>query len=228
MMSAPGASRHKTKGRQMPPKKPQGGAAGAEEALQASREHLEGPQIISEEAMTAHTATLESLAERHGLDIGSLVGDLRDGMLEQFKQRLKPWGQMLAGDQHDVAAALEFSAKSFVRRAVIQLAAENRPTVRGRLKKFAHDGAKIIATIEVPLTDDATILAINHASGKEVLIVTADADPFMGERRPADISADQGGLAFEAGSDRIPADDSDLANAGAASMEEPAEAEEEQ
>lgn len=173
-----------------------------------------------ERGMEAACATLVSLAEEHGIDADSLVGDLRDGMLQEFKQRPKPWGQLLAGEQRDVVGALTQAAQLFARRAVIQIAAKGRPTIRGTLKKFSHDGAKIVATIEVPLTDDASILALNHASGKEVLIVTADANAFMGQRRDAAIADDQAGLEFEAGSDRHPPDDSDLAAAGERSLEE--------
>lgn len=203
----------------MPPKKD--ATAGDAPLAETNEEPVgEGLAIISEEAMAAHTATLEALAEEHGLDTETLVGDLRDAMLSLFKHRLKPWGQMLAGDQRDVAGALELAAQTFVRKAVNMIAAGDRPNVRGRLKKFSHDGGKIVATIEVPLTDDGTILAINHACGQEVLIITADPNPFGGERRGADVDEDQADLGFQAGSDRHPPDDSDLADAGAESLED--------
>lgn len=186
------------------------------------------PREISEEAMADYTGTLERLAEETGIEADSLVSCLRDGMIEQFKQRRMPWGQMLAADQRDLAAALEFTAQTFARKAVAQIAARGRVSVRGKLKKFAHDGAKIMATIEIALTSDEVILAMNHASGKEVLIVTADADEFQGKRRDANIQDDERELEFEAGGDRPPPDDSDLANAAEASLTEPLESEEEE
>lgn len=151
---------------------------------------------------------MEGMAERADIAADTLAVDLRDAMLEQFKHRPKPWGQLLSGEQRDLAASLESTAKTFARKAVKLIAAADRPHIRGRLKKFAHDGGKVVATIEIPLITDETVLALNHATGKEVMMVTADADDFTGARA-ANTDADQSDLEFEAGSDEAPADDAE-------------------
>lgn len=164
------------------------------------------------EGMDQRVEDLQALATNFELDETGLIELLRDAMLEQFKHRPKPWGQLLPGEQRDVAAALEFSAKTFVRKAVSLIAAQDRPHVRANFKKYTDDGSKLSVTLEVPIVEDATVLALHGSRGKQVLIITADADDFVGGRE-AQTDAEQPDLEFSAGSDRAehPADDSDLA-----------------
>lgn len=174
-----------------------------------------------EDAISQRCDDLNAMADVRDIAAESLAGDLRDAMLEQFKHRPKPYSQLTAIEQRDVNAALELSAKTFARKAVNLIAAADRPSVRAKMKKQANDGSKIVVTLEVAGAGDEVVLALHHALGKDVLIVTADASDFSGQRRGPDVEEDQGDLlGFEAGSDAIPNDDSDLAAAPDAEQDE--------
>jgi hypothetical protein len=148
-----------------------------------------------------NTDALEAAAERAELIAASLVGDMRDAMMEVFKHRPKPWSQMLAGEQKDVATALEYAAKIVVNKAVLALAAEDRPSIKAVFKGYADKAGELTGTIKFVDVQDDDVLALHRASGKTILLVVADSQAFTGQRREADVQEDQTGMDFEASGD---------------------------
>lgn len=145
------------------------------------------------------TDAMEAAAERAELIAGTLVGDMRDAMMEVFKHRPKPWSQMLAGEQKDVATALEYAAKRIVNSAVLALAAEDRPSIQAVFKGYADKAGELTGTVKFLNVQDDDVLALHRASGKTILLVVADSQAFTGQRREAGVDADQPDLEFEAG-----------------------------
>ncbi len=146
-----------------------------------------------------NTDAMEAAAERAELIASTLVGDMRDAMMEVFKHRPKPWSQMLAGEQKDVATALEYAAKRIVNSAVLALAAEDRPSIQAVFKGYADKAGELTGTVKFLNVQDDDVLALHRASGKTILLVVADSQAFTGQRREADVDADQPDLEFEAG-----------------------------
>lgn len=153
-----------------------------------------------------NTDAMEAAAERAELIAGTLVGDMRDAMMEVFKHRPKPWSQMLAGEQKDVATALEYAAKRIVNSAVLALAAEDRLSIKAVFKGYADKAGELTGTVKFLEVQDADVLALHRASGKTILLVVADSQAFSGQRRDADVQDDQADMDFEAGG----GDDDDL------------------
>lgn len=146
-----------------------------------------------------NTDAMEAAAEQAELIAASLVGDMRDAMMEVFKHRPKPWSQMLAGEQADVAKALEYAAKKVVNKAVLALAAEDRPSIQAVFKGYADKAGELTGTVKFLNVQDEDVLALHRASGKTILLVVADSQAFSGQRRDAELDADQPDLDFEAG-----------------------------
>jgi hypothetical protein len=146
-----------------------------------------------------NTDAMEAAAEQAELIAGSLVGDIRDAMMEAFKHRPKPWSQMLAGEQADVAKAMEYAAKVVVNKAVLALAAEDRPSIQAVFKGYADKAGELTGTVKFLNVQDADVLALHRASGKTILLVVADSQAFSGQRRAPQVDADEAELDFEAG-----------------------------
>ncbi len=152
------------------------------------------------------TSGMEAAADDAEIDIGTLVGDMRDAMMEVFKHRPKPWSQMLGGEQADVAKAIEYAAKKVVHKAVLALAADNRPSVRALFQGFGAKG-DLTGTLKFIDVKDDDVLALFHAQKKEVLLIVADAQAYMGQRRAADIQQDDPELQFADEGDGKPAEE---------------------
>lgn len=201
--------------------------SGAFTAWPAEPADPDAGRVITGEELDTRIRHLETIGEGIQIDIGTLVGDVRDGLLEVFKHRPKPWSHHSPDEQRDVATALEYVATEVVRRAVQLIAADDRPSIKAKLVSYQDKGGDVTGSLKFFEVDDAGALALRHASGKEVLLITADSTSYSGQRRNA-IPPDQQGLPFEAGSDVVehPDDDSDLARAGDGDLHEEEEAEE--
>jgi ribosomal protein S25 len=201
--------------------------SGAFTAWPAESEEAFDP-ATNEQDHQAALSRFEQLIESGQINIGTIGGDLRDIMLDIFRNRHKPWGALSKDEQHDVATAIDFAVKVVLRRVVAMIAADARPSISAQLVSHTNKGeGEIEGKIKMVGADDSAILALAHATGKTIMIVMADADPYLGQRRPPAIEEDQRALEFEAGSDGPtdpppPADSSDLADAGDAVVDEEA------
>lgn len=126
----------------------------------------------------------------------SASGDLRDLMLDEIKQhQARPWNERPEQDQHAIVNRVEAIAEAAVSRIVHLVAGDGRRTIAGMLEQFTtKDGIKATITFS---SDDNTLLALNHARGATILVVVADAAPYIGERQPAPIVPDQSTLLDE-------------------------------
>lgn len=158
---------------------------------------------------------IDALAEDgvDSLDIDSLGQGMVDAILEIYRHRDKPWSMLVASQQRDVSTAIDYAVKAFTRRAVSLIASRGFDAIPAQLEFYKDKGGAITASIKIALADDQTILALHKASGKQIMLVAADADQFLGKPKTREVE-DQSELEFADSSpdrDPPPADDSDLA-----------------
>lgn len=181
------------------------------------------PEFDSSTNEADHSAgvdRIERLGELADLAVATAGGDLRDMMLDVYRNRHKPWAACSPQEQKDIATAIDYAVKVALRRAVLVIASDGRASITASLEKYADKGGEITATIKIVAAQDDTVLALHRASGKQVLIVAADAGDYLGERRAVQIDRDDPELHFDAGKDQAPPP--------AAAAEEEAEREDEE
>lgn len=154
------------------------------------------PPVDHIEANERALERLVEIAENAEFSSGTLVGDIRDGMLNLFKARQKPWSQLSEIEQRDTAKGLENIAKAFVRKTVLVVAQEDKVTVDGVLKGYSGKGGAFSLKIEAQ-GDEATALELFKMDGHPVVIISADADKFVGQKGDVQTDADQPALKFE-------------------------------
>jgi hypothetical protein len=120
----------------------------------------------------------------------TLVVDVRDLLLDVFKSRPKPWGQMNQEEQADTAEGLEVFSQKLVQSVVELVASRGQHTLTAQLEKFTAKSGEYQATLKL-VGGPNVALDLAQFNGKSVLIVDADAAPFYGVARPADIDRDQ-------------------------------------
>lgn len=181
-------------------------------AVEAQGQGTEGYDL-SEETHNKAIEEAEAAASAVNFDTRSLVWDLRDAMLEQYKRRPRPWGGLSQAEQRDVAAALEHAAQEFTRKAVEAIAAGGQQPVRVLLNKV-NLGDDIVISGKVKTfseeEEDEAVMLLHHARGKHVMLTVASKDDYQEGQRDPETDADQNELEFEAGAPP-PSDDSDLA-----------------
>jgi hypothetical protein len=145
-------------------------------------------------------------------DAATLVGDIRDCMIDIIKSRPKPWIQLSNAEQHDVVRQVEYAAREMVAKAVDLVRADGKDApIKAILESYAEkDGIKATLKIKTMGEDDslAAVAALHSARGKMVLITKASADDYSGQRAEAMTDPDQPGLEFAPTSD---VNDDDLA-----------------
>lgn len=145
---------------------------------------------------------------------GSLVGDIRDALLDAFKHRPKPWSQMSADEMRDMNKGLETIAKTLIRKIVLVVAEEDDVSVPAILKGYSVKGDAFALKIEAK-GDEDTALELFRMDGHDVVILRADAKRFHGQKREAEVIDDQASLEFADAAPKPapehPSDDSDLA-----------------
>lgn len=179
-----------------------------------------GPDITEERTFTAwpaeppefstatneadHSADIDRIEALPGLlDLSNprhIGANLRDTMLDIFRHRHKPWSAMSQDEQQDLGRAVDFSVKECLRRVAEVVAADRRASISAKLERYQDKGGEITAAVKIMGADDHTVLALHRASGKVVLIITADADEYLGG---PDVRTDPDApdLPFAAGSD---------------------------
>jgi hypothetical protein len=161
-----------------------------------------------EAAIEGEAERIDAIGEDAELNIGTLGADITQAALDIYRTRRFRWDEMSKLEQRDIAQHIDWAVKATLRRAVQLIAANGRDGILAKLEKFADKGGEITLSMKIAAADEATIVALHRASNKEVMIVAADAADLLNPR-PGE--ADEQELAFEAGSDEHPADDSDLA-----------------
>lgn len=140
-------------------------------------------------------ATLNRIAEEAEFESGSLVGDIRDGLLDIVKHRPKPWAQMSQDEQQDLAKALENIARVVIRKVVLIVAEEDEVSVTATLKGYSVKGDTFVLKAEAK-GDEDTATQLFRLDGHDVVLISADAKRFMANKKPAVIDPDQRALGF--------------------------------
>lgn len=119
----------------------------------------------------------------------TLVGDVRDFLLDRVKNFGKPWVAMTENEQRDQVAQAKDAAERLVREVVHVVASEGRVVITANLEKVTVKDT-IKAELSLPKSDTFRHELID-SQGQAVLIVVAGVASFQGEKGPADIMPDQ-------------------------------------
>lgn len=180
---------------------PEPAAAPKAEAADAPNPFDEHPD--AEEQLSAGLAQMEEAAIDIDAAAGTLVGDISGGLLEIVKRMQKPWDAHSQHEKRDLVAQLEHIATIVARKAVDVIASNGKTSVKAILEKIAISD-KTMITLKLgsmsPEEQDSAISALFHSQKKNVMIITADVDQFMGKRREH-VEPDEEELPFDAGSD---------------------------
>jgi len=142
----------------------------------------------------------ERIVEEATFERGTLVGDIRDTLLDLFKGNPKPWSLINEDGQRAIAAALTDCARKIVRGVIVIISDDDGPAIHAKLEGYAEKGGlKINCTAT---GNDETVLALHKAVGRNVIIRTADANRYDSERGEPSIMPDEPGLQFEGDDDQ--------------------------
>ena len=137
---------------------------------------------------------LEELAVNAEFESGTLVGDIRDLMLRLYKERSKNWSQSSASEQRDIVHMSTDVAKKVIKKVARVIAEQDQTSVHATLKGYtAGDGFDIKLKAN---SDEDTALELFRMQGHEVIIISADARKFEGQRKDVDVDEDQAPLPF--------------------------------
>lgn len=152
------------------------------------------PEFEKVDAHERNMQHLETLAVEAEFESGTLVGDIRDFMLQLYKERSKNWSQCSAGEQRDIVAMATTVAKKVVKKVTRVVAEQDNNSVHATLKGYsAGDGFDIKLKAN---SDEETALELYRMQGHEVIIISADARKFEGQRKDTEIDEDQAPLPF--------------------------------
>jgi hypothetical protein len=148
-----------------------------------------GPETEAEQSDASQTQAAARFDEAAGdlaeqtqaMNTESLVCDARDLILTLFKERPKPWSQMLEEEQTDIASAVEMFCEAMVSSIVTFVAAKGQHTITARLEKFTGKSGEYQATLKMN-GEPELALDLAKFAGKAVLLVDADAATFYGIR----------------------------------------------
>lgn len=159
-----------------------------------------------EAEVLATTDAIESAATDAPLDLSTLVGDLRDFVLNLFKNKPKTWKELSNAEQRDLAAATEHTSREIIERIVDLIRTDGKvDPIKAILESYAEkDGIK--AVVKIKAFDEvgtlAAVAGLHKAVGKMVLLTPASAEDYRDQREEPEFDADQPDLEFDPGSDR--------------------------
>lgn len=179
-----------------------------------------------ETAFERRLARLVAIAEEADFESGTIVGDIRDLILDTAKAQPKGWGHMSEGERRELAKTAEKVAQVVLRKTVICVAEEDEISVHATLAGYRVNGDAFELKAKAK-GDEDTAVQLFRLDGHEVVIISADSTRFHGQRRDPNIPSDKLELPFsdppplnEAApgeiTSRPPGDDSDLSEAGEA------------
>jgi hypothetical protein len=149
-------------------------------------------------AMDRALARLGETIDRMELAGGSLVVDLRDTILELIKRWPKPWTSFSQQEKRDAAKTVEELSQKIVKEVSQVIASIDRPATKAILGSITV-GDKVEAKIKIAaLPEDQmaeTIGLLYHLKGKTIMLISADDQVHMQNRRPA-VEPDEPSLPF--------------------------------
>lgn len=146
-------------------------------------------------AFERHVERLQQTALDAEFESGTLVGDIRDVLLDTFKLRPKPWAHHSESEQRDLAKALENVAKTVIRKVVFVVAEQDEISVTATVKGYSAKGGVFKINAEAR-GDEETATQLFGMDGHDVVIMSADSARFTGQKNDADVQPDAPGLPF--------------------------------
>lgn len=121
-------------------------------------------------------------------DAKTLLGDLRDRMLQEFRRRDKPWSELPEKEQRRLNSDVEQIARECVRNAIKITHGRGHQTLPVTVGDINTKGDFVISKLTALRSRD-NIIALAEAGS--CTLVMLDHDQFMGERAPAEVMKDQ-------------------------------------
>jgi len=182
-------------------------------------------QVVDKEGkdMPEETVT-EDAAPEWELDPRQMMPDLRDRILQMFKDRRDAWHKMSEDEQRDVVVAVEDMALSAIRSVAETIASQGENSIRCQLESYTEkDGIKVAMKV-AEFGDEITraVLFLHEARGAHVMIRKANVDDYSGDRE-AEVDRDSPEIDFDAEPNPdilSDGDDSDLAGEDDAETED--------
>jgi transcriptional regulator with XRE-family HTH domain len=136
------------------------------------------------DAMERARAAIDSAVENFHPVAATLIPDLRDFVLDLLRHMPKPWQQMTRAERREYAHIVDDACQELVLRAVELVETRDRISVPVGLEQVAFKPKGIEAKLTMGVLDRALRHALIDAQGSPVLLVVADATPYLGARRP--------------------------------------------
>lgn len=154
---------------------------------QPSGNGVEGDPLGLDEAEAALDAFAKKYASLAPVAAKTLVGDMRDHVLDLVRELRDPWHKLSEKQQAHFALMTGDFARVLIERTVQLISAHDFPAIAVTLEQLAFKPKGIEAKLAMNAIDRATRHQLVDAQGKPVLIVIADPAAFMGARGPAKI-----------------------------------------
>ena len=123
--------------------------------------------------------------------LDSLMGDMRDAMLQRIRTLQKPWAQMSEQEQVDCANGTELAAKDMIRKTVRLLNQHEWPTAVVELSEMKIGGTKGIEAKIACANVSHNREVLGDYVGTQVMLMMVDSETFMAARAPVQIDKDQ-------------------------------------
>lgn len=148
--------------------------------------------------------------EIHGLNVGMLVGDVRDLLLSKRRMQIEAtvWSRLSEDQQTDEINAATQLAEDLVEKVVEMVASAGNEVIHAMLDNFKVKDGTVTLTAK-GIADDGAVLALNHIGKKALKIVVADADQFDEQREDVTPMPDQNEM-FPDGDDDSEMSDQDI------------------
>ena len=118
-----------------------------------------------------------------GFDSSTLLGDLRDALLDRLRAMPKPWTVLSEGEQQELIDGCERIALHLITEATRLIAANGFPAIKGTLAKITVKD-EMQAQVDLSRHDPQRHEIIDFVN-KPVFIVIAEPDMFLGEKGTA-------------------------------------------
>lgn len=154
----------------------------------------EGDEEPGTRAIELAVDRFTNIAMEADFESGTLIGDVRNTLLDLFKANPRPWSEINETDQRTIADGLEFISGIIVRKIVLIVATDDvgSQTIHGTLESYAEKGNLTIKMTAEGSVDN--VVALHNAVGGPVILKKADHQRYQGERRDAGVMPDQPGL----------------------------------
>lgn len=143
------------------------------------------------------TAPVSEDGASPSLDTRTLVGDIRDFLLDRLKhdKEGKPWAKMTEAEQSDAIYAATGAAENLVRNAVDLVATQGFNNAKAEIDSWKVKGKQVVINLKA-FASEETLLSLLNA-GSVVTLTFANDDQFDQGRAECKPDPDQPGLGID-------------------------------